>query len=701
MSCALGGFVFALFLEACKANGLIETIGLRYILYVALGTIAFSLSCHPRLQSYLLIGSSAHVGATATILGIDCFTKANLKEFYIRNLGFDDLFSRKYPDEFAHNRWFLSTASIIELGVLAGLTLMAISFQSKMWSEFRASLSMMQHDDEERRLQAKAKRAAKKVFASAQRDLREWEERHGYRKTGGYVNKEEDDYKVTTNPSSDFAQNFSHDRKGSTMSLLPIKGPDSPRPILDYRPPSTQYERTLAEEIGLQEKISSTGSPKIRDSLSRDEQAAGLKQSMDALSEQQTLLEEIAMIRKSIGALQSVSPGPNRPGSSEDTPSGRFSSASMHVRSATESHSPTTPSPWLTMQRGRTRSITTYMEAGPSVVDHTLFSGPEKTQDGFYRPYTSPERRGSEDRFVETSSPRISQRDYLGDVSRPLSAMLKGNPIPEEGKSQLELERRPRYSTPTTPPSEVAREQKRRSMVLLGSDGSTLPYSNHNSSSSTSPPTQNGQRSRTILDSKAEAEARYARALNRDEAPRKNKTSLPLTPEATAVVSRPEYKRRSTTMSVGELQARHQSRLKAMQQPTNTRIEEEARLQKAKEEWNRRSQLEKRRFEEMQKVKQRKSTLPEATLESTAKRRTASTPTPQQSTTQVLETLIQMPEQSGLSRAKVWRRSLAQSEDSPEQKQMTRRSYVNPLLDFSAEEVREKTKERVQRPGAF
>lgn len=55
-------------------------------------TIAFVAGLHPRVHNPIVVLSTAFVGATALVLGIDCFTRAGLKELYVWNLGFRSIF---------------------------------------------------------------------------------------------------------------------------------------------------------------------------------------------------------------------------------------------------------------------------------------------------------------------------------------------------------------------------------------------------------------------------------------------------------------------------------------------------------------------------------------------------------------------------------------------------------------------------------
>lgn len=678
LSCTLGGFVCSLYFQAFKSNGIIQPIGLRYILYLALSALTFSFACHSRLQSYILIFSSALVGSTTTILGIDCFTRANLKEFYIRNLGFDDLFEKKYPTEFAHHRWFLSTASIIELGVLGGLTIMAISFQGKMWAEFRASLLTMRRDDEERKLQAKAKRAAKTIFANAQRDLRDWEEKHGYRKTASkpvdsLEEEDEEDYPVQAIPSSEMEH---YHGKGSVMSLSPVGSilPTSAA-LLEYRPlANTIQEPTLAESMGLHTDMS-------RNPSGGSEPKSAINKVVTA--EQQALLDEIANIRKSIDVLKSASPGTIAFDGASDHRSvspldvgKRASSASMMNNKFKEENPSRTPSPWMTTHRLRSRSISGLMGTDPCAVNPELFAGSDNVPQYQMTPSFAFDR----DAYLNCASPSAS-------VQLPSNTATMREARARSGSESRVLERALPASV------DLSEEYRRKSMGVLESEA-THPLK-HNRSSS---PHQSGRRpSRIIIDTEGEAAARYAIALNRGEvrsqvAPKK-RSKEPITPTTPT-----EKGKRSTMMSMGELQARHQSRMKALQGPASERVVEEANIIKAKEQWTRRSQMEKKRWDTIQKLQQQRSSMkPDVTKENRPRRssRSKSLSAPIAIPTAPLS---QMPQQSGTSKAKEWRKTLILSSDdrhrhfstepekqlSDQYEAMRRRhsEHTSPLLNF-------------------
>ncbi|KAF7949287.1 hypothetical protein EAE96_008452 [Botrytis aclada] len=88
LGCLLGGFCFSMWLLVMKAGGLIPSTVGKSILIAALSIAAFSLSFSHYTRTYGLIACISFAGSTAIVLGIDCFSRAGLKEFwaYVWNL---------------------------------------------------------------------------------------------------------------------------------------------------------------------------------------------------------------------------------------------------------------------------------------------------------------------------------------------------------------------------------------------------------------------------------------------------------------------------------------------------------------------------------------------------------------------------------------------------------------------------------------
>lgn len=81
--CMLGGFCLSMWFLTLKQGGLIESITGRRIFIAAMTAACFCLSFSRHTRTYGLMGSIAFSGAAATMLGIDCFSRAGWKEFWI------------------------------------------------------------------------------------------------------------------------------------------------------------------------------------------------------------------------------------------------------------------------------------------------------------------------------------------------------------------------------------------------------------------------------------------------------------------------------------------------------------------------------------------------------------------------------------------------------------------------------------------
>ena len=79
----LGGFCLSMWFLVLKPGGLI-TDNVGKIIFIAILTVgAFPLYLSHHTRPYGLIGSTSFAGATVIVLGIDCFSRAGLKEFWL------------------------------------------------------------------------------------------------------------------------------------------------------------------------------------------------------------------------------------------------------------------------------------------------------------------------------------------------------------------------------------------------------------------------------------------------------------------------------------------------------------------------------------------------------------------------------------------------------------------------------------------
>lgn len=81
--CVVGGFCLAMWFLVLKPGGLIASTTGRAIMIGAFSAVGWSLAFSQYTRTYGTILCTSFGGAMITMIGIDCFTRAGLKEFWI------------------------------------------------------------------------------------------------------------------------------------------------------------------------------------------------------------------------------------------------------------------------------------------------------------------------------------------------------------------------------------------------------------------------------------------------------------------------------------------------------------------------------------------------------------------------------------------------------------------------------------------
>lgn len=83
LGCIVGGFCVSMWILTLKAGGLITSTGGKAIFIGVFCAACFGLALSRHTRYYGLMGSTSFGGATIIVLGIDCFSQAGLKEFWL------------------------------------------------------------------------------------------------------------------------------------------------------------------------------------------------------------------------------------------------------------------------------------------------------------------------------------------------------------------------------------------------------------------------------------------------------------------------------------------------------------------------------------------------------------------------------------------------------------------------------------------
>ncbi|KAJ7357256.1 hypothetical protein DFH08DRAFT_1076261 [Mycena albidolilacea] len=309
-----GGFALALWVQCFHNGGVIKTIGFRWIFYIGCGVVGFVLCTIPKIHYHILLISTAMVGSSAFMLGVDCFTTAGLKEFYIWNLGFRGLFP-KYVN--AGIEFPVSQTMQIELGLIGAITLMGIAVQLRVLTVLQKKLQEIAEEQRQRDEEAEVQAAGR--FATVLRERDEWEKDHPTinkheRQESGYSSmplmKDQDG---SNSPAGEHRNSTftlvnegrtRHQSAGSEFLFAPTPDEELSRATRNLQTPGVLPALDLG--LGIKDDVP-------RSFIAKDDTSPRNLSGVDLeeLERKEKLVAEIATIRRSIDALKSETPAPS------------------------------------------------------------------------------------------------------------------------------------------------------------------------------------------------------------------------------------------------------------------------------------------------------------------------------------------------------------------------------------------------------
>ena len=176
LGCLLGGVCLSMWLLVLKPGGTITgTVG-KIVFVLAFGVAVWSLSFTQRTRAYALIGATSFSGATAVVLGIDCFSRAGLKEFWLYIWALNDnifpLNTRTYP---------ITRGMQVEIAAVVLLCILGVISQLKLWRVIkdRREKKEAEQRDMERRKSAMEEAMGRFLEARTDREKAQWERIYG------------------------------------------------------------------------------------------------------------------------------------------------------------------------------------------------------------------------------------------------------------------------------------------------------------------------------------------------------------------------------------------------------------------------------------------------------------------------------------------------------------------------------------------
>ncbi|KUJ12741.1 uncharacterized protein LY89DRAFT_737659 [Mollisia scopiformis] len=215
LGCLLGGFCLSMWLLVLKPGGLLTSTSGKAIFIASFTIAGFSTSFSYRTRPYGLIVFVSFGGATALVMGIDCFSRAGLKEFWAYlwslNSNLFPLGATSYP---------LTRGIRVELASIIVIFLAGVVSQMKLWKiikERRAQRAAERLKDE-RTMEQEEENVGRRVEHANAEERGQWEAVYGDKDANKSIDPSNRDSGVGDMDSQ---------KKGPTSTVTSVKGEEN------------------------------------------------------------------------------------------------------------------------------------------------------------------------------------------------------------------------------------------------------------------------------------------------------------------------------------------------------------------------------------------------------------------------------------------------------------------------------------------
>ncbi|KAF7156047.1 hypothetical protein CNMCM5623_009189 [Aspergillus felis] len=172
LGCLLGGFCVSMWLLCLRPGGLLTDTNAKAGFIGAISVAFYALSFSHHTRPYGLIVSAGVSGGTAVALGIDCYSRAGLKEFWLYVWGLnEDVFplgTGTYP---------ITRNIRVELAVTVIVAILGVVSQLRLWKVIREKRSKEEaaKEEEEKRKEEAEAEVARRLEENNMRERQAWE----------------------------------------------------------------------------------------------------------------------------------------------------------------------------------------------------------------------------------------------------------------------------------------------------------------------------------------------------------------------------------------------------------------------------------------------------------------------------------------------------------------------------------------------
>ncbi|RKK65809.1 hypothetical protein Focb16_v008706 [Fusarium oxysporum f. sp. cubense] len=247
LGCALGGFCISMWLLCLVPGGLLGPVVAKaiFIACFTVGGFAFYFSHYTRDWALILMISFS--GATVTVLGIDCFSRAGLKEFWawVWELN-DELFP------LGANTYPVTKGIRVETAAIIIIFLFGIISQIKLWKIVREKREKKAEEaaEGERNLREEEEQVGRNIEEANARERRQWERIYGDGDVGSLTASRDSDDAEPTNEKRNRSSQTDSSKTRSTSIVEVIEMAEMPDAVQTKKQPTLTLMSSDQDEDG-------------------------------------------------------------------------------------------------------------------------------------------------------------------------------------------------------------------------------------------------------------------------------------------------------------------------------------------------------------------------------------------------------------------------------------------------------------------
>ena len=176
LGAAAGGFALSMWFLVLKPGGVLTNTVSKAVFIGCWTAGIYTIYFSHHVRSYVIIGATSFAGATAVILGIDCFSLAGLKEFWVYIWALN---GKLFP--LKQDTYPITRGMTVEIAGIIIFTFFGVLSQLRIWKivQARKEKKDLEKSDEERQRDEEEAELGRQLQEGQAQERREWERIYG------------------------------------------------------------------------------------------------------------------------------------------------------------------------------------------------------------------------------------------------------------------------------------------------------------------------------------------------------------------------------------------------------------------------------------------------------------------------------------------------------------------------------------------